>query len=67
LHRAFAKARHEALHSGAPEDGGNMKTLRDQGNPQAFYRDDHLFVDLRRQVVMVDSQTVTLTRVEYAY
>jgi DNA-binding response OmpR family regulator len=30
-----------------------------------FYRDDHLFVDLRKQVVMLDSETLTLTRMEY--
>jgi len=32
---------------------------------QPFYRDDHLFVDLRDQVVMLDNETVTLTRKEY--
>ena len=30
-----------------------------------FYRDDHLFVHLRHQVVMLDGATVTLTRTEY--
>ena len=42
-----------------------MKTLRDQGNPQAFYRDDHLFVDLRHQVLILDNQALALTRIEY--
>jgi DNA-binding response OmpR family regulator len=32
---------------------------------QPFYRDDHLFVDLRQQRVMLDSETVTLTLREY--
>ena len=30
-----------------------------------FYRDDHLFVDLRNRVVTLDSETLTLTSVEY--
>jgi len=30
-----------------------------------FYRDDHLLVDLLQQVVMLDSQTVALTPMEY--
>jgi hypothetical protein len=32
---------------------------------QQFYRDEHLFVDLRDQVVMLDSETIPLTRQEY--
>jgi len=32
---------------------------------QPFYRDEHLFVDLRNQVVMLDRQILTLTRMEY--
>ena len=32
---------------------------------QQFYRDEHLFVDLSQQRVMLDSETVTLTRMEY--
>ena len=32
---------------------------------QQFYRDEHLFVDLSQQQVMLDSETVTLTRMEY--
>ena len=30
-----------------------------------FYRDDHLFVDLRNRVVTLDSETLTLTSVEF--
>jgi DNA-binding response OmpR family regulator len=30
-----------------------------------IYRDDHLVVDLRQQVVMLDNQTLTLTPKEY--
>ena len=32
---------------------------------QQFYRDEHLLVDLRQERVMLDSETVTLTRMEY--
>ena len=32
---------------------------------QSFYRDAHLFVDLRQQVVMLDGETVRLNREEY--
>ena len=32
---------------------------------QQFYRDEHLRVDLRQERVMLDSETVTLTRMEY--
>jgi DNA-binding response OmpR family regulator len=32
---------------------------------QPFYRDEHLYVDLRQQLVILDSETVTLTRMEY--
>ena len=32
---------------------------------QQFYRDEHLFVDLRQERVMLDNETVTLTRMEY--
>ena len=32
---------------------------------QPFYRDEHLFVNLRDQVVMLDRQILTLTRMEY--
>ena len=32
---------------------------------QPFYRDAHLVVDLRGRVVILDSQILTLTRMEY--
>ena len=32
---------------------------------QPFYRDEHLFVDLRQQVVILNGQTLTLRPLEY--
>jgi DNA-binding response OmpR family regulator len=32
---------------------------------QQFYRDEHLFVHLRHQVVILDSEVVNLTPIEY--
>ena len=32
---------------------------------QQFYRDEHLFVDLLKQVVTLDSEILALTRMEY--
>jgi DNA-binding response OmpR family regulator len=32
---------------------------------QPFYRDEHLFVHLRHQIVMWDGQAFTLTRMQY--
>ena len=32
---------------------------------EQFYRDEHLFVHLRQQVVMLDGYTVTLTPMQY--
>jgi DNA-binding response OmpR family regulator len=32
---------------------------------QPFYRDAHLFVHLRHQVVMLDGKTITLTGLQY--
>jgi hypothetical protein len=32
---------------------------------QRFYRDEHLFVHLRHQVVILDSEAVTLHPIEY--
>jgi len=32
---------------------------------QPFYRDEHLFVHLRHQVVMLDGEAITLTRKQY--
>ena len=31
-----------------------------------YYRDAHLFVDLRHQVVMLDGKTITFTRNQYS-
>ena len=43
-----------------------MEPVRDRNNHQRpFYRDAHLFVDLRDQLVVLDSQPITLTRTEY--
>ena len=33
---------------------------------QQFYRDEHLFVDLLKQVVTLDGEILTLTRMEYS-
>jgi hypothetical protein len=33
-------------------------------NPSS-YRDEHLFVDLRQQVVMLDGEALTLTPMQY--
>ena len=32
---------------------------------QPSYRDDHLYVDLRQQLVILDGETVSLTRMQY--
>ena len=32
---------------------------------QQFYRDEHLFVHMRHQVVILDSEVVTLSPIEY--
>jgi len=40
-----------------------METLRSQSSHA--YRDEHLFVDLRHELVMLDSQVLCLTRQEY--
>ena len=32
---------------------------------QPSYRDRHLYVDLRQQLVILDNETVTLTRMQY--
>ena len=43
-----------------------MEPVQDRNNHQRpFYRDEHLFVDLRDQLVVLDSQPITLTRTEY--
>jgi DNA-binding response OmpR family regulator len=33
---------------------------------QQYYRDAHLFVDLRHQVVILDGKTITFTRNQYS-
>ena len=43
-----------------------MGPVRERNNHQRpFYRDEHLFVDLRDQLVVLDSQPIPLTRTEY--
>lgn len=42
-----------------------MKTLRNQSRHQAFYRDEHLYVDLRHELVTLDGQVLPLTRQEH--
>lgn len=42
-----------------------MEILRNQSNREPFYRDGSLFVDLRREMVRLDGQIITLTRSEY--
>jgi two-component system, OmpR family, alkaline phosphatase synthesis response regulator PhoP len=41
-----------------------METLRNQNKHQP-YRDEHLFVDLRQELVTLDSQILNLTSKEY--
>ena len=41
-----------------------MQTLRDQ-SCRRLYHDEHLFVDLRQQLVLLDGETVRLTPMEY--
>jgi DNA-binding response OmpR family regulator len=42
-----------------------MGSLQDQSNAAPLYRDEHLALDFRQQLVMLDSRTLTLTRKEY--
>lgn len=42
-----------------------MKTVRNQSGPQPFYLDEHLFVDLLRELATLASQILALTRREY--
>lgn len=42
-----------------------MEVLREKSGPEPFYRDEHLFVDLRRKRAILDSQALILTRKEY--
>ena len=41
-----------------------MQTLPDQNRRQP-YHDEHLYIDLRHELVSLDRQTLTLTRKEY--
>lgn len=40
-----------------------MQCLPSQNQPS--YRDEHLYVDLRQQLVLLDGETVPLTRMQY--
>ena len=42
-----------------------MGSLQDEGSQNQFYRDEHLWVDFRQQVVVLDNHLLTLTRKEY--
>lgn len=42
-----------------------MGSLQDQGRSGSVYRDEHLSVDFRQQVALLDSVALTLTRKEY--
>ena len=68
----WPRARHSALCASAKRCKGRrvfnhfaLSLLRLPSVNPPFYRDEHLFVDLRDRVVTLDSETVTLTRKEY--
>lgn len=42
-----------------------MEVLREKRSHKPFYRDEHLFVDLRHKLAILDSQPLILTRKEY--
>ena len=42
-----------------------MGSLQDQSNPGSLYSDEHLSLDFRQQVAMLDSHALNLTRKEY--
>src|SRR5579871_1109278 len=42
-----------------------MGSLQDQSNPGSLYRDEHLSLDFRQQLTMLDSHALSLTRKEY--
>ena len=42
-----------------------MGLLQDQSNGGAAYKDEHLSLDFRLQVVVLDNRALTLTRKEY--
>jgi DNA-binding response OmpR family regulator len=45
--------------------GEKTVPLKSPSLDQPFYRDEHLFLDLRQQLVILDGEMVTLTRREY--
>ena len=45
--------------------GAQTVPLKSTSLDKAFYRDAHIFLDLRQQLVILDGETVTLTRREY--
>ena len=42
-----------------------MEPIQNPSNQQPLYRDEHLFMDLRQQVVILDSEAVRLTPMQY--
>lgn len=42
-----------------------MGSLQDRSNGEALYRDEHLSVDFRQQLAILDNRTLVLTRKEY--
>ena len=42
-----------------------MALLQDQSNGGSVYQDEHLSLDFRQQVVVLDNRALTLTRKEY--
>ena len=42
-----------------------MGSLLDRGNGESLYRDEHLSLDFRQQLAMLDNRVLTLTRKEY--
>jgi DNA-binding response OmpR family regulator len=63
-HRAFAKLCREALRAGRPKTKKNMEPLQTQ-NSLRPYNDGRLYIDLRRELVILESQVLPLTRKEY--
>src|SRR6516165_1179006 len=50
--------------SGSPETEATMESFRNQNHHQP-YSDEHLYVDLRRELVTLDHQVLALTHKEY--
>ena len=42
-----------------------MGSLQDRSNGECLYRDEHLSLDFRQQLAMLDNRVLTLTRKEY--